>query len=145
MDRTLRTILPPIVGYLIFKICDYLFEGIFPLDPVDDLSTPGIVFLMEYVAILLWFGIVFVFQYYVIVPKTIESIKRAVILTIIIGTGIGLIFSLGHYFLDKGSIEKSIITFFRLNVQFDSFFLGNIAIIGIFNLVRNRRTKNNKA
>jgi hypothetical protein len=145
MDKTIRIIFPPIIGFLIFKICDYIFESIFPIEPIDDLSTPGIVFLMEYIVIIIGIGIVYVIQYYLIVPKTSESIKKIMIVFTLIGVAIGLVFGLGHFFIDKGTLTEAIITFFRLNVQFDSFFLGNIAMIGILNLIKDKRTKTNKA
>jgi hypothetical protein len=132
-NKIIRTILPPIIGYLTFLLCDGLFEKYFPSEPIDDLSTPGIVFLLEYVVMFVWTVIVFTFQYKVIVPKTLYSTKKAMILTILIGSGISLFFAFMYYFSDNGTLKETIITFIRVFVQVESFVFGNLIFISILN------------
>jgi len=132
-NKLSRTIIPPIIGYLTFLLCDRLFEKFFPTEPADDLATPGIVFLLEYLVMVVWAIIVFTFQYKVTLPKTLNSTKKAITLTVIIGIGISLFFALMHYIADNGTFKEIAITFFRVFIQVESFVLGNLVLIAIFN------------
>lgn len=132
LNKTLRTVFPPIFGYLTYLLSDRLFQKYFPAEPPDD-SVPGIVFLLEYVVMVVWAIIVFTFQYKVIVPKTLNSTKKAIVLTFIVGLGISLFFAFMHYSVDNGTLKEISITFFRVFIQVDSFVLGNLTLIAIFN------------
>jgi hypothetical protein len=132
-NKITRTLIPPTIGYLTFLICDGLFQKFFPTEPPDDLSTPGIVFLLEYVVMFVWTIIVFTFQYKVIVPKTLNSTKRPITLTLVIGLVISLFFAFMHYISDNGTFKEITITFFRVFIQVESFVLGNLTLIVIFN------------
>jgi hypothetical protein len=131
-NKTLRTVFPPAFGYLTYLLSDGLFQKYFPAGPPDD-SVPGIVFLLEYVVMVVWVIIVFTFQYKVIVPKTLNSTIKAITLTLIIGFAISLFFSFMHYAADNGTFKEITITFFRVFIQVESFVLGNLTLIAIFN------------
>ena len=131
-NKTLRTVFPPTFGYLTYLLSDELFQKYFPAGPPDD-SVPGIVFLLEYVVMAVWVIIVFTFQYKVIVPKTLNSTKKAITLTLIIGFAISLFFAFMHYAADNGTFKEITITFFRIFIQVESFVLGNLTLIAIFN------------
>ncbi|RYY00949.1 MAG: hypothetical protein EOO53_20510 [Gammaproteobacteria bacterium] len=144
-NKISRTIIPPIFGYLAFIACDGLFEKCFPNEPPDDLSTPGIVFLLEYV--MLFFGaiIVFTFQYKVVVPNTFDSTKKAITLTVIFGLIISLFFAFMHYIVDNGIFNEVMITFFGVFIQFESFILGNLTLIALFNSLTEKSENNQVA
>jgi len=139
MNKLIRVIIPPIVGYICYQLCDFIYEIIFPMAPIDDFSASGIFFLLDIIAMVIWIGFVFIFQYKVIVPKTMLSINKALITTVIIGFFIGTLFGVGHYFIDNASPLKSVISFFRIIVQFYSFWIGNLIVIGILNTTFNNR------
>ena len=80
-----------------------------------------------------WTIIVFTFQYKVIVPKTLNSTKRPITLTLVIGLVISLFFAFMHYISDNGTFKEITITFFRVFIQVESFVLGNLTLIVIFN------------
>ena len=132
-NKITRTIIPPIIGYLAFIICDGLFKKYFPTEPSDDLSTPGIVFLFEYIILFFWAIIVFTFQYNVVVPKTFDSTKKAITLTVIVGLIISSFFAFMHYTVDKGTFKEATITFLGVCIQVESFILGNLTLIALFN------------
>ena len=132
-NKIVRTLIPPSIGYLTFLIFDGIFQKFFPTEPLDDLSTPGIVFLLEYVVMFAWTIIVFTFQYKVIVPNTLKSTKRPITLTLVIGLIISLFFAFMHYISDNGSFKEITITFFGVFIQIESFVLGNLTLILIFN------------
>ncbi len=145
MIKIVRTIIPLIIGYLVYKIFDSIFENYFPLNPIDDSSTHGIVFLIEYILILIWIIVIVLFQYFVIVPKTIRTITKAVLTTILLGFGIGITFGIGHFYIDHGTIYNSFISFLRIFVQFESFFLTNIVVIGILNKFKTESSYRNES
>ncbi|AHM59094.1 hypothetical protein D770_04135 [Flammeovirgaceae bacterium 311] len=139
-NKVIRTVFPPIIGYLTFLLCDGIFQKFFPTKPPDDLSIPGIVFLLEYleyVIMFAWAALVFTFQYKVVVPNTFSSVKKAIILAIFIGLGISLFFAFMHYHADKATLDEAITTFFRVFLQVESFALGNLVLISIFNVLTN--------
>lgn len=139
-NKITRTLIPPIFGYLAFLLCDGLFEKFFPIKP-DDLFTPGIIILLEYLAMVVWTIIVFTFQYKVIVPKTLNSIRRAITLTIILGLVISLFTAFMNYTADNAAFKEVTITFFRVLIQVESFILSNLVLIAIFNKLTNKREK----
>ena len=143
-NKITRTIIPPTFGYLTFLLCDGLFQKFFPNEPPDDLSTPGIVFLLEYVVMVVWAIIVFTFQYKVTVPKALKSTKKAFTWTVIIGIGISLFFAFMHYIADNGTFKEMTITFFRVFIQVESFVLSNLTLIEIFNTLTDK-TENKQA
>jgi hypothetical protein len=143
-NKITRTLIPTITGYLTFLLCDKLFQNVFPTEALDDLSTPGIVFLLEYVVMFVWIIIVFTFQYKVVVPKTHNSTKKAITLTVIIGLGISIFFAFMHYTADNGIFKEIVITFLRVFIQVESFVLGNLTLIAIFNNLTNK-TENKQA
>lgn len=134
-NKISRTIIPPITGYLAFIVCDGLFQKYFPTEPTDDLSTPGIVFLFEYALLFIWPIIVFLFQYKVVVPRTFESTRKAITLTVIIGFIVSLLIAFMHYTIDKGTLKEVTITFFGVFIQVESFILGNLTLITLFNIL----------
>lgn len=143
-NKIIRTLIPPTFGYFTFLLCDGFFQKFFPIEPPDDLSTPGIVFLFEYVGMVVWVIIVFIFQYKITVPKTLNSTKKAITLTVIIGLGISLFFAFMHYTADNGTFKEITITFFRVFIQVESFVLGNLTLIAIFNKLSDK-TENKQA
>ncbi len=132
-NKLFRTLIPAICGYLTYRVSTYLFELKYPLEPLDDLNTPGIVFLFEYILTALLIVGFFVFQYRVIVPRTFNSIVRPTQLTLIIGLAFGLLFGTLNYFLDSVEFNEATITFFRAFIEFESFFLGNLFSIQLLN------------
>ena len=143
-NKVLRTVFPPTFGYLTYLLSDGLFQKYFTAGPPDD-SVPGIVFLLEYVVMFVWAIIVFTFQYKVIVPKTLNTTKKAIVLTVIVGLGISIFFAFMHYSADNGTLKDITITFFRVFIQVESFVLGNLILIAIFNkLTYNTELKQNE-
>lgn len=143
-NRLFRTFIPTVIGYLTFKVTSYLFELKYPLEPLDDLNTPGIVFLFEYIGIaLFWIGIL-LFQYRIIIPRTFNSITRSTKMTLVIGLGFALLFGSLNYFLDNAEFNEATITFFRALTEFESFFLGNLFSIQLMNWLT-VKNQNNEA
>lgn len=137
-NKAIRTIVPPIIGYFIYLLCYGLLQTFFPESPIDDLSTPGDVFIIEFVFQFIWTIIFFVFQYKFIVPRTLNSVRKAVVWTLIIGFAFSLIFFF-FSFTVVGDLKEAIITFLRFFVPLESFFLGNLATIAVFNLLTNKQ------
>jgi hypothetical protein len=134
-NKVLRTVFPPTFGYLTYLLSDGLFQKYFPAGPPDD-SVPGIVFLLEYVVMFVWA---------IIVPKTLNTTKKAIVLTVIVGLGISIFFAFMHYSADNGTLKDITITFFRVFIQVESFVLGNLILIAIFNkLTYNTELKQNE-
>jgi hypothetical protein len=125
-------------------LTDKLFEDFYPLKPVDELSTPGFVFLIEDIALLLW-GITLLFiQYQFVVPSTSVTIKKASITALRLGLIAGVIFLFGSYFIDKAPLDSSVVAFFRVFIQFESFWLPNLLCIYVLNELKARKgTKKN--
>ncbi len=132
-NRLFRTLVPIICGYLTYQASTYLFELKYPLEPLDDLNTPGIVFLFEYILTAILIVGLFFLQYKVIVPRTFESISKAVRLALIIGLAFGLLFGTLNYLLDNAEFDEATITFFRALIEFNSFFLGILFSIFLMN------------
>ena len=141
----LKIIFPLILGYAVFSFCDNLTEQKFPvqLNQENDLDTPGIVYATEILIDYLKWIFFVVIQYFIIVPKTRKSILKATILTVSLGLLFGQIFFIGCYFGDKISLEKSLIAFFKVLVQFESFWLPNLLLIAVINKITVRKNEVN--
>ena len=137
-NKGIRTIVPPIIGYFIYLLCDKLLQILFPESQVDDLSTPGTVFLIEFIFQVIWTIFVFFFQYKFIVPKTSNSVRKANIWALTIGFTISLIFFFTD-FVDDGDLKEATIMFLRFFVPIESFFLRNLATIAVFNILTNKQ------
>lgn len=137
-NKGIRTIVPPIIGYFAYLVCGRLLQIFLPESPVDDLSTSGTVFLMEFIVQFIWTIFVFTFQYKFVVPKTLNSTKKAIVWALVIGSSIGLIFFFIN-FVDDGDLKEATSIFLRFFVPIESFFLGNLATIAVFNTLTNKR------
>ena len=135
-SKTTRTIFPPLFGYLTYFLCDRVYEKYFPARSSNESSTPGMVSLLEFVFLIIWIIIVFTFQYKVIVPRTYKSTRKTILLTALLGFLFSLLLGFLHYYLDKPNFIDVIITFFRFFVEIESFILGNLILITIFNKLR---------
>ena len=137
--------MPPIIGYLAYLLCDRLLLFFFHESQVEDLSTPGSVLLIEFMVQFIWAIFVFAFQYKFVVPRTLDSAKKAIIWALVIGTSISLIFFFIN-FVDDRVLKEAVITFIKFFVHIESFFLGNLATIAVFNLLTNKQAyKTNEA
>jgi peptidoglycan/LPS O-acetylase OafA/YrhL len=134
MKKYIKVIFGPILGYLSYLLCDFLYNYFFPLKPISDLNTPGTVLMFEYLFYILWYVFVFIFQHKIIVPKTDITIKKGLKITSIVGLILALIFGFGNHFIDNADWNNSIISFFRIFIQFESFWIGNLILINIVNI-----------
>ncbi|PSR55488.1 hypothetical protein AHMF7605_19240 [Adhaeribacter arboris] len=137
-NKTIRTIFPPIVGYLTYLLFDGLFEKIFSLEPVEESWVPGTVVILENLGALACIGLCFAFQYKVIVPKTTNSTIAITIRATFLGLILGLFFSFIDSFY-RTSIKVILIEFSRFLVDYESFVIGNLALLTIFNLIENKK------
>jgi hypothetical protein len=143
MKKYIKVIFGPILGYLSYLLCDFLYNYFFPLKPISDLNTPGTVIIFEYLFYILWYVFVFIFQYKVIVPKTNITIKKGLKVAFILGLILALIFGFGNHFVDNANWKSSTISFFRIFIQFESFWIGNLILINTVNVFLKTNDKQN--
>ncbi|RDC63017.1 hypothetical protein [Adhaeribacter pallidiroseus] len=136
-NKVIRTIFPPIVGYLTYLFFDGLFEKQFPIAPFDEPWVPGTVILLQNFGELAYIGLGFVFQYKVIVPRTINSTKKVTIRAALFGIILNIISSFIDSFY-RDSIMDILIESFRFLVEYESFVMGNLALLTLFNFFENK-------
>ncbi|RDC62791.1 hypothetical protein [Adhaeribacter pallidiroseus] len=141
LNKAIRTVLPPIAGYLTFLLFDGLFEKLFPLEPYDEPSAPGIVFVFWKLGDLAMIALGFTFQYKVIVPKTNNSTKKVIIRAALFGIILGVILSFIDSFY-RASIKDVLIEFVRFLVDYESFVMRNLALLTVFNFIENKKKVN---
>ena len=134
-----RTILPLLVAFGLSFLTNTLLQAFYYVepDPRSDMSTPGFVFLIEY--LFYFFGFIFIvpFQHYFIVPKTKESIHRAIKIISIISLSLGILGGFTHFWVDGANLVPSILAGFVFPLHFSSFAFGDILTIGIINKYKN--------
>lgn len=133
-NKTIRTLIPPIIGYLTYRFFNSQFERYFPSGQ-ESLCAPASFILFELIALVIWTVAVFIFQYKIIVPKTTTSAKRAIKLTLLIGAGISLFLVILITLFRDLTVKEIAISFTRMFMNIESFVLGNLLFISILNML----------
>jgi hypothetical protein len=143
----LKTILPPVFGALAFWSFNQFWGFIYPSDPYlghqIELSTPGIVFVIEHLLNFLGPIFLLLFQYFVIVPVTNASTKKALLVTLCVG--FGLCFVICLQMLKPGvpiTLKEFALAFTNGFMQFESYFLINLATITLLNNIKPKLSLN---
>jgi hypothetical protein len=129
-NKTTKILLPPTVGFILSYVFSRICELSFPSEPIDESSTPGFVFLMEYIFYLLLIISVLIFQAYYIVPKAAKDKGKGVYRlmkngSIVIAVAAVLLIPICMKIDDSSLIDSIKVALFTAG-YFGLFWLGNL-------------------